>query len=205
MSGPSCLLGWLSARPKGGLRQGARLSGGGSPPTRRALCEQRPRRPQPRRQPWRRLGGRQRQLRRCSSGSSRSRSSRSRSSSCQQQLSSERRQERRPSERRQERRAQSAPRPPRKAKTLLGPDRTKPGTPAATSLGRRAEAVVALVPDSEEGAMLEEGSLSLSLYIYIFFLSWSRCLLCSWTTTVEAGQFASDRDAVTDLLRNALG
>ena len=36
-------------------------------------------------------------------------------------------------------------------------------------------------------------------------ISWSRCLACSWATEVEAGQFASDRDAVTNLLRNALG
>ena len=34
--------------------------------------------------------------------------------------------------------------------------------------------------------------------------SWSRCLACSWSTEVGVGQFASDRDAVTNLLRNAM-
>ena len=47
------------------------------------------------------------------------------------------------------------------------------------------------------------------IYIYIYiahtYVSWSRCLACSWTTEVEAGQFASDGDAVTNLLCNALG
>ena len=38
------------------------------------------------------------------------------------------------------------------------------------------------------------------MYVY----SGSRCLVCSWTTEVEAGQRASDRDAVTNLLRNAM-
>ena len=54
------------------------------------------------------------------------------------------------------------------------------------------------------------GTLCLLLIWLILFeiltcLSWSRCLACSWTTEVEAGKFASDRDAVTNLLRNALG
>ena len=41
--------------------------------------------------------------------------------------------------------------------------------------------------------------------ICAIYVAWSRCLACSWTTEVEEGQLASDRDALTILLRNAMG